>query len=1148
MSYLKLLKSKGVIISLSDDKLKVWTKKGLVLDDATRDDLRRRKDELLNYLREYAIAGNYDAANEYNVAPRENARQERFPLSFYQEQLWLTDHLYGSAAYHIPVMIRLKGRPDIGGIEFAFRQIVERHEVLRTVIRSESDDPFQLIDAADAWRLEYHPAVIPDEETLNKYVKEAIGRPFDISKDCLLRSLLLTISADEYLLVILMHHIVSDGWSLTVLIKELVECYRSYREQRAPILQALKIQYADYANWQRNYFAGERIEKHLRYWESKLHLAEPLDIPTDYNRPSVQSFRGSHLYFNIDKELHLQLLRLSQSESVTLYMTLLSVFKVLLYRYSGQRDICVGSPIANRRHESLEPLIGFFTNLLVMRDTISGEPGFTELLQSVKETTLEAYANQDVPFEKVVERIVKTRDRSRSPLFQVAFVLQNKHGLPELDLGDVMLTQEFYDHSTSQYDLTFDATETMEGIRLRIEYCTDLYKASTIERMFGHYLELLRSAVADPSVRIGELGMLPETEDRQIRETFNDTARAYDREKTVIALFEEQARRQPDAIALVYAGEELSYRQLDERSNLLGHYLRGQGVGVGTLVPICMERGLDLVVGILGILKAGGAYVPIDPTYPRDRIEYMLENTGAGMSGPGGNLPGSEFKDTKPKGGQLVLSSEGSRDRLPSGRDWRVVLLDGDRVEIERESCRQLDAGIGMSDLAYVIYTSGSTGRPKGVMVEHRSVINYIRWASAAYVGNGGNGNFGLFTSMSFDLTVTSIFIPLLQGNRIYICDPSQGLESVLRWYLSEQKEIEAIKLTPSHINLIGELGLSGTGLKTVIVGGEALTSHQVSILRKLNGAIRIYNEYGPTESTVGCMMWEVPDSYGKIMIGRPIANTHVYILDREQRLVPVGVSGELYVGGAGLARGYLYRPELTAERFVADPLRPGERMYRTGDLGRWLPGGELEYLGRCDEQVKIRGYRVELGEIEQVLQESGQVRHCVVAARADGEGTLRLIGYVVTAGIFEKEHLMSWLRSRLPEYMVPSVVVELGELPLSANGKVDRRSLPDPEGLLSLQVTYEGPRNSTEERLCMIWSVVLHKDRIGIRDNFFERGGHSLLATQVLSLIRRELSVEPSIRDLFLYPTVAELAEELQSRVAAERLYGEEEILYDRK
>jgi amino acid adenylation domain-containing protein len=965
MSYIRLLKGKGVIISISDDKLKVWTKKGLVLDDSTRDDLRRRKGELLDYLREYAIASNSDAGNEYNIAPRQNARQEKFPLSFYQEQLWLTDHLYGSIAYHIPVMIRLKGRPDIRGIEFAFRQIVKRHEVLRTVIRSESDDPFQMVDAADPWRLEYNPAtVIPDQETLDIYVREAVDRPFDISKDCLLRSVLLAMSADEYVLVIVMHHIVSDGWSFNVMIKEMVEFYRSYREQRAPILPFLKIQYADYANWQRNYFTGERIEKHLRYWESRLHLAEPLDLPTDHCRPSVQRFSGSHLYFNIDKELHLQLLQLSQSQGVTLYMTLLSVFKVLLYRYSGQQDICVGSPIANRRHESLEPLIGFFTNLLVIRDTISGEWGFTELLQSVKETALEAYANQDAPFEKVVERVVKTRDRSRNPLFQVVFVLQNKHGLPELDLGDVMLTQEFYDHSTSQYDLTFDATETMDGIRLRIEYCTDLYKSSTIERMFGHYQELLRSVVADPSVRIGELGMLPETEERQLRERFNATERVYDRNKTVITLFEEQAKRRPEAIALEYEGEELSYRQLDERSNQLGHYLRGLGVGVGTLVPICMERGLDLVVGILGILKAGGAYVPIDPSYPWDRIGYMLEDTASGMTGSGS---GRMLSDEGSKGGVVVLSSDGSRDRLPLGSEWRVVLLDGDRAEIGAESCRKPEAGVGMSDLVYVIYTSGSTGRPKGVEVEHRNIRSLMQNLGDRF-GMAQGMRIGALTTYTFDISVVELLLSLGCGLTVVMLDEKDPLRMLSQLYT---EKVDILQVTPSRLlQLSGsDTGLEGLSvLKILLVGGEAMPEKLYAVLKEELQGVSAYNGYGPTETTIWSSSLLIGEST-RLSIGAPLAGEQFYILDRSGQLVPQGVPGELYIGGSGVSRGYLHRPELTAERFIANPFGSG-RLYRTGDLCRWQEDGNVEYMGRLDEQVKIRGYRVELGEIEQVLQE----------------------------------------------------------------------------------------------------------------------------------------------------------------------------------
>lgn len=1111
MSYIRLLKSKGVVVSLSDDKLKVWTKKGVVLDDSTRDDLRRRKDELLNYLREYAIAENSDAGNEYNINPRQNVRQERFPLSFYQEQLWLTDHLNGSIAYHIPVTIRLKGKPDIAGIEFAFKQIVNRHEILRTVIRSGSGEPFQLIDTADPWRLEYNPdMVIPNQETLGKYVREIVDRPFDISKDCLLRSVLLAMPADEYVLVIVMHHIVSDGWSFTVMINEMVEFYRSYRGQRAPVLPVFKIQYADYANWQRNHFAGERIEKHLRYWESRLHRAESLDLPTDFSRPSVQSQRGHNLYFHIDKDLHLQLLQLSQRSGVTLFMTLLSVFKVLLYRYSGQHDISVGIPISNRRHQSLEPLIGFFTNLLVIRDTISDEFSFTEFLQSVKETTLEAYANQDVPFEKVVERVVKVRDRSRTPLFQASFVLQNKHGMPELDLGDMVMTQVFYAHSTSQYDLTFDATETMEGIRLKIEYCTDLYKASTIELMFGHYLELLRSVVADPSVRIGDLGMLTTLEVGQLKGVFKGTEGEYAVGKTIVELFEEQVMRTPDAIALSYHGMVLSYDQLNRHANRLAVHLQSQfDIKGGDVVGIIQERSCWLLIIILGVLKAGAAYLPVNRHYPDELMRIVFEEAGIKLL-----IADEAFRMGNNFYHGPLLAADSALDGLQkeAGNPGRVI-----------------DSG----DLAYIMYTSGSTGRPKGVMVTHGNVVSLIQGLEEV---SFSEATILLSTSApSFDVSTFEYWGMLLNGGRVILCDELEILDGASVKKLIREEGVNMMWATAGLFNQLLDADLDVfEGVKTLIAGGEKLSPQHARKFRERYPQSRLINGYGPTENTTFSTTYVIDRVEGDdIPIGRPLRNRTVYILNELLGLCPVGVTGEICVGGAGLARGYLHRAELTAEKFIANPYGEG-RLYRTGDRGRWLEDGNVAYMGRRDEQVKIRGYRVELGEIEQVLQESGQVRQCVVMAHADGQGINRLMGYVVSERDFEKEQLMNWLRSRLPDYMVPSVLMEIAQLPLTSNGKVDKKSLQDIEGALSITTAYEGPRDYVEERLCMIWAEVLHLERIGIRDNFFERGGHSLLLTRVVSLMHRDLSIELAIGDLFLYPTVAELAEHLRGRVPA--------------
>ena len=1026
-------------------------------------------------------------------------RPEYIPLSFSQERLWFIDRLEGSVQYHLPAVLRLKGSLDHNALERTLRTIIGRHEVLRTIIKEHKGQGYQHIMGAEGWTLGIKEGLAGGEAGFSGYIAELVGRPFDLSSDYMLRAYLIKLNKQEHILVVTMHHIASDGWSISILVREVVELYASYIEKRAVELPVLKIQYADYSIWQRKYIQGEVLEEKLAYWKQKLAGAATLQLPSDYSRPVVQSSRGATHNFKINKELSGQLVDLSHQQGATLFMTLLTAFKVLLYRYSGQEDICVGTPIAGRGQQELEGLIGFFVNTLALRSQVKGDMSFSKLLDGVKVTTLEAYEHQEVPFEKVVDAVVKERDLGRNPLFQVMLILMNTPEVPELHLTELLLSPETDDHITAKFDISLFIRETSMGIEGTVEYCTDLYREESIERMIGHYINLLDSVVTAPENKIGGLGMLGATEEEQLLKEFNDTAVAFPKDKSIVTLFEEQAAKTPEAVALIYGNEQISYKELNERSNQLARYLQKQGVKAETLVPICIERGMGMIVGILGILKAGGAYVPIDPEYPQDRISYMLEDTGA----------------------KLVLSSEASREKLATG--VAIIEIDGDWEQIGKEKGSNLQSNISPEQLAYVIYTSGSTGKPKGVMIEHGNAYSFIAWCGNEFSSSQFDIVYAT-TSICFDLSVFELFYPLSSGKPVRILEDGLSIGN----YIGRDTFI-LINTVPSVIeHLINEK----TDLSHVSVLNMAGEPIPQRVLEGLDTQkIEVRNLYGPTEDTTYSTI-SVLENGKAITIGKPIWNTHIYILSGDKELSPIGVTGEICIGGAGLARGYLNRPELTNEKFIKDPFskEQGARLYKTGDLGRWLPDGNIEYQGRVDDQVKIRGYRIELGEIESVLNKSEQVQQGLVLAKEDKQGNKRLIGYVVPKGTFDKQKIQEYLSTKLPDYMVPAIWVEMEVIPLTPNGKIDRKALPDPD-MTTQRAGYTAPRNATEVALVQIWQELLGVERVGIYDNFFELGGHSLLAMRVVSLITSELNIELNIRDLFAHPAIAGLGEYLDKQ-----------------
>ena len=1042
-------------------------------------------------------------------------RPEYIPLSFSQERLWFIDSLEGSTPFHLPAVLQFKGRLNKEALAYALQTIVDRHEVLRTVFRQEDGRPYQLVKEKHGWQLSISEHIEYSKNTaaLQLYIRELLIAPFDLSNDYTLRAELIITGKEEHVLVATLHHIASDAWSKGIMINEVVELYTAFVEERPVSLPALQIQYADYAIWQRHYLTGELLNHKLNYWKDKLNAIEPLQLPADFPRPPLQSTKGTTARFVIDKHLSNQLKGLSQQYESTLYMTMLAAFKVLLYRYSGQQDICVGTSIAGRQQQEIESLIGFFVNILALRTTVSPDNSFIALLEKVKQTTLEAYDHQEVPFEKVVDAVVKERDISRSPLFQVLFVMLNTPVATETALGDLALSAMEYEHSSAKYDLTFFVTETAEGLSGTVEYSTELYREQTITRMMAHFVELLHAVVKDPSGKIAELRLMSKAEEIQLLQEFNDTKSVYPKDKTIIDLFEQQVKMNPTAIALVFEAEEISYRLLSERADKLAHYLQSKGVKEESMVPICMERSVDMMVGILGILKAGGAYVPIDAHYPGERFSFMLEDTGS----------------------KLLVTSEAIAQRLPARVGIEMILIDKDWPVISRQAGTVVPTGQTPSGLAYVIYTSGSTGQPKGVMVTNQNVVSLVK--GVKYTSFSEQDILLSTGSFSFDATTFEYWGMLLNGGRLVICNEQKLLDAELLKEEIKKRKVSKMWFTSGWFNQLVDHDVSiFNGLRTILVGGEKLSEPHILRLRRFNPSIEIINAYGPTENTTFSLTCNIETAFkNNTPIGKPLSNRTAFIFDTQGQLVPVGIAGEIFLGGDGLSRGYLNRPDLTKEKFIDHPFaKPGAKIYRTGDIGRWLPDGNIEYLGRTDDQVKIRGFRIELGEIENVLLQCPLVKDAAVLAKSGMEGTKRLVGYIVPQGDYRKQEIQHFLQNKLPDYMVPALFVEMEHLPLNHNGKVDRKALPDPDMSDIITNLFEAPRTHVEKVLASIWQRLLDLDEVGIHDNFFELGGDSLLAIRVVSATRKELEVEMPVSNLFEYQTIALLAAQIETQTGA--------------
>ena len=1043
------------------------------------------------------------------------SREQVLPLSIAQQRLWFLNQLESdSAFYNMLGVTHLRGALDIDVLERSLSQVVRRHEVLRTTFRVIDDQPVQVIAPASPLTMPLFDFTQLDTESRRDRVQELIAeeaaRQFDLANGPIMQATLLRLAEDHHIILFSTHHIVCDGWSVGVLVKEIAALYEAFSRGGVSPLPELRIQYADFAVWQREWLRGEALEQQLSYWRTQLSGAPPvLELPTDRPRPAVQTYRGASHSFHVSTEVSAGLKALSRSEGATLFMTLLAAFKVLLSRYSGQTDIVVGTPIAGRNRVELEPLIGFFVNTLVLRTQVSPAAKFSQLLESVREACLGAYAHQDVPFEKLVEELQPERDMSRGPLFQVMFILQN---MPEVaaTLNELELRVEAIPDTTAKFDLSLEMIETNTRLEGAIKYNTDLFDAATVERMGQHFQQLLQGIVARPDTELSRLPLLTEAEIEQQLIEWNDSGVEYPRNLTLHQLFESQADATPDAIALVYEDEQLTYRQLNERANALAEQLRQFGVGPETVVAVCFERSLNLVVSLFAILKAGGAYLPLDPAYPRERLRFMLEDARA----------------------RVLLTPPELLSILPE-TETEVLFID-ERGQATRTSPMRTSQEEGLApaseNLAYIIYTSGSTGTPKGAMVTHVGVVNCLQWMQQRYELSAEDA-FLMHTSLNFDPSVWEVFWPLAVGGRVVIAPAGMTESSALLSYMADQS-VSCAYFVPSQLGVVvQERGLSEChSLRYVISGGEKLPLGVMREFQELSSA-ELHHSYGPTETSIAATEWTCEAGAKRVLIGSPLGNTQVYVLDGHIKPLPVGVAGELYIGGVGVGRGYKGRAELTAERFVPHPFstEPGARLYRTGDLVRYGAGGEIEYVGRVDHQVKVRGFRIELGEIESVLDAHAAVREVVVLAREHGPGDTRLVAYVVldqAAETVDSNQLREYVKQRLPEYMVPSAFVTLAEMPLTPSGKVDRKALPAPKwGSDQGELGYVAPRTPVEEVLSGIWQQVLRVERVGVHENFFELGGHSLLATQVISRIREAFRVELPLRVMFESQNIASLA-----------------------
>ncbi|HEY7124285.1 MAG TPA: amino acid adenylation domain-containing protein [Ktedonobacterales bacterium] len=1061
---------------------------------------------------------------------RNALEEDLFLPSFAQERLWFLDQLDPNNPVYITYTppLRLKGKLDLAALWQSVQAVVGRHEVLRTSFVAVEGRPYQAI----APHLELPLPLtdlsgLPESECASLLVpllQQANELPFDLTHSPLLRVHLLRLAPSEHVLVVTFHHIITDRWSSAIFWRDLSACYGAFTLGQSPALPNLPIQYADYATSQREWLQGTRLEKYLSYWRAQLADAPPLlDLPTDHRRPAVNRYRGAHLTFQLGKELHQALQALSRQAGVTLFMTLLAAFQTLLWRSSGQKDIVVGTPVSGRARVELEGLMGLFVNTLALRTNLSGNLTFLQLLQHVREVCLGAYEHQELPFEKLVEDLNPERSQSYAPLFQVAFAMEHEDAPASVEFPGLELEPVLWENRTAKFDLSLILTDTGTNLPGILEYNTDLFDAETIARLADRYQTLLQSIVAQPEQHLSKLSMLTMEQQERLLAAWGTTSQPAIPDQCLHKRLEAQVAERPDAIALSFEEQQLTYSELDARANQLAHYLRESGVGPEVRVGLCMERSLELVIGLLGILKAGGAYVPLDSTYPQERLAFMVQDAAVG----------------------ILLTLTRLRDRLPSNLA-RVLCLDEDWPQLAQQPTSSPETGVQLDNLAYVIYTSGSTGTPKGTLICHRQVLRLFA-ATFPWFHFSEADTWTLFHSYAFDFSVWELWGALLYGGRLVVVPYWVSRTPELFAELLTAQQVTVLNQTPSAFRQLiqGEQTRptlsTQSDLRLVIFGGEALELQSLRPWFERHGdqSPQLVNMYGITETTVHVTYRLLAqadlDTSAASPIGIPIPDLQMYVLDAYLQPVPIGVPGELYVGGAGLARGYLNRPDLTAARFVPHPFShsSGARLYRTGDLVRFRRDGSFEYLGRLDQQVKLRGFRIELGEIESVLTTHPAVSQALVTVRTDTPEEKRLVAYLVSAEVSASPtpaELRQHTQEQLPDYMVPAAFIVLEALPLTPHGKLNHQALPPPDWAAQSDQPYVPPRTATEAQLASLWGQVLHRDPVGIHDNFFDLGGHSLLATQLMARIFDTFHCALPLRTLFEAPTIARFALRLEA------------------
>lgn len=1049
-----------------------------------------------------------------------------FLLSFSQQQLWILDQLEegDSATYVEGFARRLTGFLDKSALTRSLNEIIRRHEILRTSFSMVDGEPSQIVSEVVPFPLEHVDlrSVAESEKIveLERLLNRESHRPFDLSVGPLVRAYLVQLRSDEHVLLVVIHHIIIDGWSITIFDKEFSALLRAFSTGSASPLEELPLQYVDYARWQREWIRGEVFERDLAYWRERLAAPLPqLDLPLQKERPPFQTFEGASVHFSIDETMTEQLKKLSRENSASLYISLLSAFVILLYRYSGHEDILVGTPVANRTRLELESLIGYFVNTLVLRSRLDGSFSFVELLDRLRDVVFDALDHQAMPFERLVAELQPDRDPGRTPIIQVMFAFQNTPritvDLPGLSVEPIRLASK-----VAKFDLTMVITEIRDGLECKLQYNTDLFEEETITRMAGHFQTLLNGIVTNSSASIQSLPMLTESEREMMLVEWNDTATDYPHDRCIHELFEIQAEETPDAIAVVFQDEKVSYGELNRRANRLACELRDFGIGPERAVGICTRRSVEMVVGLLAILKADGAYVPIDPDFPPHRMAYMMEDSDV----------------------HVVLTQRGAAQDFPVGTWKQLTLESGPDAYAENDSQNAARRATSRS-LAYIIYTSGSTGEPKGVCIEHQGVVQLVK--------ENIRSSFGpedatlQISPLSSDPSSFQIWGPLLAGGHVVVAPPERLTISQLGACIRDFG-VTKINMSAGLFHLLVDEQLHDLrGVHQMLIGGEVLSpAHIQTALDALPDTV-LTNVYGPTECSISATCHHMRTGYrvgSSVSIGRPISNSRAYVLDPSMNPVPIGVAGELVLGGDGVGRGYQNKPELTAERFLPDPFsgRQYARMYRTGDRCRWLENGTLEFMGRFDDQLKISGYRIEPGEIESVMQRHGNVKECIVLGRRDTPGVTRLVAYVVseTGKKMSVEELRAFARKQLPEYMTPSTVVFLDDFPLKPNGKVDRKALPPPgPSRPESDLASGSPQTATatELKLVEIWQNLLGVAPIGTTDNFFDLGGDSLQGMRLMARVRDAFQFDMPLRILFEEPTVKGFAVYIDQQRAIE-------------